>query len=89
MTNVMMYSTPYCPYCVRAKRLLESKGAAFKDIDVSRQPQLRSEMMQKSGRQTVPQIWVGNKHVGGFDDLWALDRSGKLDKLLELEVAQG
>lgn len=89
MSKVMMYSTPYCPYCVRAKRLLESKGTAFKDIDVSRHPQLRSEMMQKSGRQTVPQIWIGKKHVGGFDDLWALDRSGKLDKLLELEVAQG
>ncbi len=89
MSKVTMYTTPYCPYCVRAKRLLENKGAAFKDIDVSRQPQLRSEMMQKSGRQTVPQIWIGKQHVGGFDDLWALDRSGKLDKLLELEVAQG
>lgn len=86
MAKVMMYTTPYCPYCVRAKRLLENKGATFKDIDVSRQPQLRSEMMQKSGRQTVPQIWIGDKHVGGFDELWALDRGGKLDKLLELAV---
>lgn len=89
MSKVMMYTTPYCPYCVRAKRLLENKGAAFKDIDVSRQPQLRSEMMQKSGRQTVPQIWIGEKHVGGFDELWALERSGKLDKLLELAAVQG
>ena len=82
-----MYSTMVCPYCIRAKRLLKSKGAAFTDINLSTQPQRRVEMMQKSGRQTVPQIWVGDTHVGGFDDLWAMDRSGKLDKLLENAAA--
>ena len=82
-----MYSTMICPYCIRAKRLLKSKGATFTDINLSTQPQRRVEMMQKSGRQTVPQIWVGDTHVGGFDELWAMDRSGKLDKLLENAVA--
>ena len=82
-----MYSTMICPYCIRAKRLLKSKGATFTDINLSTQPQRRVEMMQKSGRQTVPQIWVGDTHVGGFDDLWALDRTGKLDKLLEIAAA--
>ncbi len=82
-----MYSTMVCPYCIRAKRLLKSKGATFTDINLSSQPQRRVEMMQKSGRQTVPQIWVGDTHVGGFDDLWALDRTGKLDKLLENAAA--
>jgi len=87
MSNVLMYSTMVCPYCIRAKRLLKSKGATFTDINLSSQPQRRVEMMQKSGRQTVPQIWVGDTHVGGFDDLWALDRTGKLDKLLENAAA--
>ncbi|HVL01410.1 MAG TPA: glutaredoxin 3 [Dongiaceae bacterium] len=82
MAKVVMYSTPWCPYCVRARSLLKKKGADFTDIDVSSQPQLRKEMEQRSGRYTVPQIWIGDLHIGGSDDLHALDRAGKLDGLL-------
>ncbi len=87
MPAVTIYTTRICPYCIRAKQLLESKGIDFTEIGVDTQPQLRLEMMQKSGRRTVPQIWVGDTHVGGFDDLWMMDRSGKLDRLLEAEPA--
>ena len=87
MSKVLMYSTPICPYCVRAKHLLKTKGVAFEDINVGLKPALRQQMMQKSGRRTVPQIWVGDTHVGGFDDLYALERQGKLDKLLSLEAS--
>lgn len=82
MVEVVMYSTPWCPYCMRARSLLKSKGVTFKDIDVAGQPQLRQEMEQRSGRHTVPQIWIGTLHVGGCDDLQALDRQGLLDGLL-------
>ena len=81
--GVIMYSTRFCPYCVRARSLLQDKGVAFTDIGVDGRPDLRGEMMQRSGRQTVPQIWIGQHHVGGFDDLAALDRQGRLDPLLE------
>ena len=87
MKKVVMYTTPICPYCIRAKRLLDSKGVSYMDIDLRAQPHRRMEMMQKSDRTTVPQIWVGDTHVGGFDELWAMDRQGKLDKLLEIETA--
>lgn len=82
MAKVLMYSTPWCPFCIRAKGLLKKKGVEFTDIDVSNQPQLRREMEQRSGRHTVPQIWIGDRHVGGCDDLHALDRAGQLDALL-------
>lgn len=82
MVEVVMYSTPWCPYCMRARSLLKSKGVTFRDIDVAGQPQLRQEMEQRSGRHTVPQIWIGTLHVGGCDDLQALDRQGLLDGLL-------
>ncbi|MFV8818770.1 glutaredoxin 3 [Haliea sp. E17] len=78
-----MYTTRFCPYCVRARMLLEGKNVEYTDIRVDAQPALRREMMQKSGRHTVPQIWVGNVHVGGYDDLARLERSGKLDQLLQ------
>lgn len=81
--GVIMYSTRFCPYCVRARSLLQDKGVAFTDIGVDGRPDLRGEMMQRSGRQTVPQIWIGQHHVGGFDELAALDRQGRLDPLLE------
>ena len=81
--SIIMYSTRFCPYCVRARSLLQDKGVAFTDIGVDGRPDLRGEMMQRSGRQTVPQIWIGQHHVGGFDDLAALDRQGRLDPLLE------
>jgi len=85
---VTMYSTQFCPYCIRARQLLESKQVEFTDIAVDAEPQLRSEMMQRSGRRTVPQIWVGDTHVGGFDDLWRLEQQGQLDPMLAAARAQ-
>jgi len=82
MKPVIVYSSDYCPYCMRAKYLLESKGVAFEEIKVDGKPQLRAEMSQKAGRTSVPQIWIGGTHVGGCDDLYALERAGKLDALL-------
>jgi glutaredoxin 3 len=82
MAAVVIYSTPWCPYCIRAKRLLGEKGVSFTDIDISADPALRQEMIQRSGRHTVPQIWIGEQHVGGCDDLFALERQRKLDELL-------
>ncbi|ANC00701.1 MULTISPECIES: glutaredoxin 3 [Pseudomonas] len=83
MKPVIVYSSDYCPYCMRAKQLLASKQVAFEEIRVDGKPQLRAEMAQKAGRTSVPQIWIGSTHVGGCDDLFALERSGKLDALLE------
>ncbi|AXM96996.1 glutaredoxin 3 [Pseudomonas plecoglossicida] len=82
MKPVIVYSSDYCLYCMRAKYLLESKGVAFEEIKVDGKPQLRAEMSQKAGRTSVPQIWIGTTHVGGCDDLYALERAGKLDALL-------
>ena len=82
MARVVVYSTPWCPYCVRAKRLLNDKGAHFTDIDVSADPALRQEMIRLSGRTSVPQIWIGEQHVGGCDELYALERQRRLDELL-------
>jgi glutaredoxin 3 len=78
-----MYSTAVCPYCVRAERLLHSKGITqIEKIRVDLEPQLRDEMVTQTGRRTVPQIYIGDRHVGGFEDLAALDHSGGLDTLL-------
>ncbi len=83
MPKVVIYSTPYCPYCMMAKRLLSKKGVAYEDIDVSGNWELRDKLVEMSGgRMTVPQIWVGETHVGGYDGLSALEREGKLDALL-------
>jgi glutaredoxin 3 len=83
MSDVVLYTTMMCPYCFRAKQLLEQKGIAYTEIDVGMDADLREEMTAKSGgRRTVPQIFVGKTHVGGSDDLYALERSGKLDALL-------
>jgi glutaredoxin 3 len=83
MPKVTMYSTAVCPYCIRAESLLQRKGVTDIDkIRVDLDPQRRVEMMEKTGRRTVPQIYIGDHHVGGFDDLAALDRAGKLDPLL-------
>ncbi len=82
MARVLMYTTAICPYCNNAKKLLAEKGVVPEEIRVDREPQLRTEMMAKSGQRTVPQIWIGETHVGGFTDLWALDKAGKLDSLL-------
>ncbi len=83
MANVVMYSSGMCPYCYRAKALLQQKGVAFREISVDMNPQARREMREKAGGvNTVPQIWVGDTHVGGCDDLYALDARGGLDPLL-------
>lgn len=83
MKNVEIYTTPTCPYCLAAKRLLTKKGAAFTEIDVSRDPDLRVAMTARAGgRRTVPQIFIGGVHVGGSDDLHALDAEGSLDPML-------
>lgn len=83
MQTVDIYTSPLCGYCHAAKRLLSQKGVNFSEIDISRQPERRAEMMQRAnGGRTVPQIFVGTTHVGGCDELFALDRAGKLDALL-------
>ena len=83
MAKVLMYSTSVCPYCIQAERLLTAKGVAtIEKIRVDLQPEQRVAMMEKTGRRTVPQIYIGDTHVGGFDDLSALDRAGGLDTLL-------
>ena len=78
-----MYTTAVCPYCQMAERLLRSKGVDIEKVRVDLEPERRAEMMQKTGRRTVPQIYIGETHVGGYDDLAALDRAGKLDPLLK------
>jgi glutaredoxin 3 len=83
MPPVEIYTTPYCPYCLDAKALLKKKGVAFTEFDVSRDRELRSQMVQRAnGRMTVPQIFIGRQHVGGCDDLYELEGAGKLDTLL-------
>lgn len=83
MAKILMYSTAVCPYCVRAEQLLHSKGVAeIEKIRVDLQPELRMAMMEKTGRRTVPQIYIDDRHVGGYDDLAALNQLGELDKLL-------
>ncbi|TAJ51259.1 MAG: glutaredoxin 3 [Nevskiaceae bacterium] len=83
MKPVRMYTAGYCPYCTLAKRLLASKGVTPEEVQVDRDPAVRQEMMERTGRRTVPQIYVGDTHVGGFDDLAALERAGGLDPLLK------
>jgi len=80
--QVLIYSSDFCPYCIRAKALLKQKNVAFNEIRVDGKPELRAQMMQQSGKRTVPQIWIGQRHIGGCDDLYALERSGQLDSLL-------
>ncbi|SFZ85790.1 glutaredoxin 3 [Devosia enhydra] len=83
MAKIEIYTTPTCPYCHAAKSLLAQKGVAYDEIDVL-DPEIRAAMTQRAkGRRTVPQIFIGETHVGGYDDMAALDRSGKLDPLLE------
>jgi glutaredoxin 3 len=79
---VTMYATGWCPYCARARALLERKGVRWTEIDVEAEPGRRAEMTERSGRRTVPQIWIGDRHVGGSDDLHELERRGELDALL-------
>ncbi len=83
MKRVRMYTTRFCPYCVMAKRLLQGRGITVEEIRVDEDSTCREEMMRITGRRTVPQIFIGETHVGGCDDLRALDRAGKLDPLLQ------
>mgnify|MGYP001174242657 CR=1 FL=1 len=83
MAKVNIYTPRFCPYCLMAKQLLNRKGIAFDEIDVTGNPALREEITVKAGgRSTVPQIWIGETHVGGCDDLYELDRTGQLDRML-------
>jgi thioredoxin reductase (NADPH) len=89
MPEIVIYSKETCPYCDMAKRLLAGKGQRWTEIDIEADPARRDEMIERSGRRTVPQIWIGERHVGGFDDLAALDRAGELDALLGLPAGGG
>ncbi len=83
MAHIMMYTSAYCPYCANAERLLQSKGVTeIEKIRIDMEPEKRVEMMEKTGRRTVPQIYIDDRHIGGFDDLRALDLAGGLDPLL-------
>jgi glutaredoxin 3 len=84
MAQIELYTTPYCPYCIAAKKLLQSKGASFTEIDLAVHSDRREEMVARAhGRVTVPQIFIDATHVGGFDELYELDQAGRLDPLLE------
>jgi glutaredoxin 3 len=80
--KIQIYVADWCPYCARARQLLKSKGVAFEEIDVDARPEARAEMTARSGRQTVPQIFIGDVHVGGCDDLFAREAAGTLDSLI-------
>ena len=82
MADVIIYSSNYCPYCMRAKQLLKSKNVKFQEINVDGRNAIRQEMTNKSGKTSVPQIWINEQHVGGCDELFALEHKGKLDPLL-------
>ena len=82
MTEMIIYSKDHCPYCDRAKALLSEKGIGYKEIRVDLDPEAFHTMLEKSKRRTVPQIFFGDKHIGGFDDLWALEQSGELEPLV-------
>ncbi len=82
MQDVIIYSSDYCPFCQRALALLDSKGVSYQKISVDGQLAVRQAMAERAGRTSVPQIWIGDTHVGGCDDLYALDAAGKLDALL-------
>jgi glutaredoxin 3 len=88
MSSVLIYISPWCPYCVRAVALLEEKGIPFDQLDVSGDPQLRQKMLEESGGWTVPQIFIDGKCIGGCDELYALDRNGELDGLLATDQSR-
>lgn len=82
MSNIVLYTSASCPFCTRAKALLEKKGASYEELSVDATPSLWNEIMQRCGRNTVPQLFVGERHVGGFDDMVELDMDDELDPLL-------
>lgn len=83
MSQVTIYTKPYCPFCIRALDLLDKKGVAYTEIEAAFDAEKRQEMMRRSGRATFPQIFVGERHIGGCDDMMALERTGELDPLLK------
>ncbi len=83
MSAIKLYTTRFCPFCIRAKQLLKSKDATYQEIAVDNDRELRQKMMQESGQRTVPQIWINQQHIGGCDELYQLERAGELNKLLE------
>jgi len=85
MPDIQIYTSTICPYCIMAKRLLDKKGVSYNEMNVDEKPELRLEMMQRTKRRTVPQIYIDDYHVGGYDDLYALEREKKLDNLLEIQ----
>ena len=87
MTEVTIYTKFYCPYCARAKALLDRKGIAYHEIEVAHDPALQAEMQERSQRRTVPQIFIGDLHIGGSDELSELERRGELDRLLDARAA--
>jgi len=86
-SGIVVYSSPFCGYCAAAKALLQAKGVTFTELDVIADPDRRREMIERTARRTVPQIFIGHKHVGGFDELQALDAAGELDPLLAARTA--
>ncbi len=88
MSTVLMYTSAYCPYCIRARRLFDAKGAAYEDIRVDEDASQRQKMMELSGCSSVPQIWIGSQHIGGCDELMALEGQHELDNLLLLNKAE-
>ena len=88
LPDIVIYTTPICGYCMAAKSLLKEKGATWREVDVSKDSTERESMMARTGRRTVPQIFIGERHIGGFDDLAALDREGGLDPLLGIQKSQ-
>ena len=83
MNPVIIYTSSWCPYCIKALHLLDSKGVSYQNISVDGQPDVRQKMADKAGRTSVPQVWIGDHHVGGCDDLHALERDGQFDSLLK------
>ena len=89
MSRVEVYTTPFCPYCVQAKRLLTERGIAFEEIDVADDDELRADLIQRTGRRTVPQIFIGSVSIGGYEELAALDAAGELAALVNPQDATG
>ncbi len=83
--DVVVYARPFCSYCVAARALLTEKGVSYREIDISKDEGARAEMVDRTGQRTVPQIFIGNRHIGGFDDLSVLDQRGELDPLLGIQ----
>ena len=89
MSHVVVYGTRFCPFCTAARRLLTAKEIDYQDISVDNNPELRGKLITKSGRNTVPQIWFGNQHIGGFDELRDLERQGTFNATLKAGVESG